>query len=264
MSPLTDTHCHIHSADYPLAVNEVRQAAVIADVGYQICVGTDAADSQSAINFAQNNPGYWASVGVHPNDQAVTPDVLAELRDLVSQPKVVAVGECGLDYFYEHLPRQAQQASLRAQIELAIQHDLPLIFHVRNAFDDFWPIFDEYAQQLAVAGTGQRLRGVLHSFTDTQANANKGLERGLYIGVNGITTFTKNQWQLDIARDLPLDRILLETDAPFLTPVPHRGKVNMPAFVRDVAEFLAVLRGDSLEHLTAATTHNARQLFNFH
>ncbi len=165
--------------------------------------------------------------------------------------KIVAIGECGLDYFYTHSPRVDQIKALRFQIELALQHDLPLIFHVREAFDDFWPIFDDY----------HGIRGVLHSFTDTQANLDKALARGLFIGVNGIATFTKNEAQIAMYRAIPLQNLLLETDAPFLTPVPLRGKMNTPANVRLVAEFLSELRGESLAGLAHATTHNAQTLF---
>jgi len=140
---------------------------------------------------------------------------------------------------------------LKFQIELAIEHNLPLIFHVREAFDDFWPILDEY----------ESIRGVLHSYTDTQANLDKALERGLYIGVNGIATFAKSQSQLDVYRAVPLQKLLLETDAPFLTPTPYRGTINQPKRVGTIAEFVASLRGESLEQLAAATTQNAHDLF---
>lgn len=165
--------------------------------------------------------------------------------------KIVAIGECGLDYFYNHSSKTDQIKALRFQIELAMQHNLPLIFHVRNALDDFWPIFDSYPN----------LRGVLHSFTDTQANLDRALARGLYIGVNGIMTFTKDQAQLAMAKQIPLQKLLIETDAPFLTPVPLRGKVNEPANGRLVANFMATLRGEQLKELAAATTTNAQTLF---
>lgn len=165
--------------------------------------------------------------------------------------KIIAVGECGLDYFYNNSPKTDQVKMLKAQIELAQKYDLPLIFHVREAFDDFWPIFDSY----------KNLRGVLHSYTDNEQNLAKALERNLFIGLNGIMTFTKNQWQLEVAKKVPLAKLLLETDAPFLTPSPVRGTVNEPANVRLVGEFLAKLRGERLEVLADATTKNAQSLF---
>ncbi len=165
--------------------------------------------------------------------------------------KIVAIGECGLDYFYGHSTKQEQEKALRYQIELALEFDLPLIFHVRDAFDDFWPIFDSY----------QGIRGELHSFTDDATNLSKALTRGLYIGVNGIMTFTKNDWQLEVAKAIPSDRLLLETDAPFLTPKPLRGRVNEPARVLLTATFLSDLRQEPLEELAQHTTTNARHVF---
>jgi len=178
-------------------------------------------------------------------------------RDVASQfhrgrsNKIIAIGEIGLDYYYEHSSKTAQQIALRFQIELALQHNLPIIFHVRNAFDDFWPIFDSY----------KGIRGVLHSYTDTYANFEQAMARDLYIGVNGIITFTKVAEQLHIAKEAPLQKLLLETDAPFLTPQPLRGSVNEPAHVRLVAEFLADLRGESPETIATTTTQNAQTLF---
>lgn len=169
-----------------------------------------------------------------------------------SSNKIVAIGECGLDYFYTHSPKPAQIKALHFQIQLALEHNLPLIFHVREAFDDFWPIFDQY----------QNIRGVLHSYTDNQANLDKALARGLHIGANGIMTFTKDQSQLHMIKSVPLQKLLIETDAPFLTPKPFRGKVNKPANARLVAEFLADLRGETPETLAKATTYNAQTLFN--
>jgi TatD DNase family protein len=167
-------------------------------------------------------------------------------------PKIIGIGECGLDYFYGHSTKEDQEKALRYQIELALEYDLPLVFHVREAFDDFWPIFDSY----------KGIRGELHSYTDNSANLSKAIERGLYIGVNGIMTFTKNDWQLEVARTIPLDKILLETDSPFLTPAPLRGKVNEPAHVLKVAEFISDLRQIPLSELAQHTTTNARQLFS--
>lgn len=168
-------------------------------------------------------------------------------------PKIVAIGEIGLDYFYMHSPRDIQIRALEAQIELALAHKLPIIFHVREAFDDFWPIFDNF----------QGIRGELHSFTDTAKNVEEGLKRGLYIGVNGISTFTKDTLQQQLFATIPLERLLLETDAPFLTPMPFRGRVNEPAFVTEVAAQHARMRAISFEDVATATTANAHALFAF-
>lgn len=251
---MVDTHCHIHSADYPLAPNEVIARAHLAGVSRLLCVGTDADDSRSAVKFAATHDNTWAAIGLHPHDAKLGQPSFDVLTELASgyPDKIVAVGECGLDYFYGHSSKEDQEKALRFQIELAISYNLPLIFHVRDAFDDFWPIFDSY----------KGLRGVLHSFTDSAENAAEAIEKGLYIGVNGIMTFTKNDWQKELVKSLPLDKIVLETDAPFLTPVPKRGTINEPANVLLVAKFLSELRGESLEAITKATTDNAVALFS--
>ncbi|MGD8374475.1 MAG: TatD family hydrolase [Candidatus Woesebacteria bacterium] len=252
---IVDTHCHIHSADYKLPIVEVEQRADKAAVTTRFCVGTDVNDSILAVNFAQNRPNTWAAVGIHPHEakggQKEFDKLQKLLDDQLKNGKIVAIGECGLDYYYGHSTKQQQFEALRFQIKLALRHDLPIIFHVRDAFDDFWPIFDEF----------KGIKGVLHCFTDDQSNLNKALERNLYIGINGILTFTKNNWQIDLFKGVAWDRILLETDAPYLTPAPYRGKVNEPAYVRQVAEFLAELRSESLDRVAKTTSKNARELF---
>lgn len=244
-----DTHCHIHEADYPLDREAAYQRALSAGVHKMICVGTDVASSQQAVAFAQTHQGAWASLGIHPHEAKMNDT--AELAKLIHEPKVVAIGECGLDYFYNHSPREVQKTTLRAQIELALVHNKPLIFHVRDAFDDFWPIFDEY----------KGIRGVLHSFTDSQAHLNRALERGLFIGVNGISTFTKVAAQITMFQQLPRENLLLETDAPFLTPAPLRDTINEPAYVMCIAEHLAALQGCSPAEIAEASTANAHTLF---
>ena len=245
---LIDTHCHIHEATYPLDLGEVLTRAHAADVNQMIVVGTSEQSSREAITFAQNHEHIYAAIGVHPHD---TKDGYSEIAALAASHPVVAVGEIGLDYFYTHSPREMQIAALEAQLQVAMDHKLPVIFHVREAFDDFWPIFDNFPG----------LRGVLHSFTDTQANADAAMTRGLLIGLNGISTFTKDPLQQAMFAGLPLEHIVFETDAPFLTPKPFRGTVNEPAFVRTIAEHHATIRGISLEEIAAATTANARALF---
>ncbi len=246
---LTDTHCHIHESSYPLERQEVISRAAKAGVARMICVGTNEKSSEEAIGFVQDRDGMYASIGVHPHD---TKDGWGKLEKLAGSPKLVAVGEIGLDYFYTHSPREVQIKALEEQIDLALRHDLPIIFHVREAFDDFWPIFDNF----------RGIRGELHSFTDSKANLERGLERGLYIGVNGISTFTKDEAQKAMFAAIPLEKMLLETDAPFLTPVPFRGKVNEPAFVRQIAEFHAGIRNVSTEQIADVSTVNAQTLFN--
>ena len=264
---LVDTHCHIQSigadkgeritreiwAKTPeLTADRVVNDATKQGVTRLICVGCDLADSKLAIDFVKNRENCWASIGIHPHEaQHRSGEMLAAFAGLAKQPKVVAIGETGLDYYYEHSPKEDQIAVLQFQIELAVEAGLPLIFHVREAFDDFWPIFEKY----------QNVRGVLHSFTDSAENMKKAIGKELYIGVNGIATFTKDPAQLEAYRNVPLDRLLLETDAPFLTPKPHRGSINVPGRVSAIADFLAELRSENREELATATTNNARQLF---
>jgi len=248
---LIDTHCHIHMANYQLAPDAVIQSAGAAGVEQMICVGTDAADSQRAVAFVADKPSCRASVGLHPHDAKSGPKSLKLIAALAARPKVVAIGECGLDYYYQHSPKNEQETALRNQIELALKHKLPLIFHIRSAFADFWPIFDSYSG----------VRGVVHSFSAGLTELEQILSRGLMVGLNGIMTFSSDQDQLTAARAVPLDRLVLETDAPFLTPVPHRGKVNEPRYVALVAEFLANLRQEAVEDVQKSTTKNAAELF---
>jgi TatD DNase family protein len=278
MFELFDTHCHIQSvgslkgerATQQLwakagekSAEDILARAKEAGVKTMMCVGCDLNDSQLAIDFVKSRENLYASIGIHPHEAdryAGKSRAKQEFANLAVEPKVKAVGECGLDYFYEHSHREAQKELLKFQIELALEHNLPLIFHVRDTssaqpgngvFDDFWPILDSY----------DGIRGVLHSFTDTKENLDKAIERGLYIGVNGIATFAKQAKQLEMYRKIPLEKLVLETDAPFLTPVPYRGNICEPYHVSTTANFLKELREEELETLAKATTSNAKQLF---
>jgi TatD DNase family protein len=263
-----DTHCHIQSAGTTVGERSTRELwaksklqattlvekAAEASVSKLICVGCDLPDSQLAVDFTQQHESCWASIGIHPHeakDYAGKPDKRHVFAKLAEGSKVIAVGECGFDFYYNHSPKQAQEEVLRFQIELALEHDLPMIFHVREAFDDFWPVFDSYKD----------IRGVLHSFTDSMQNMQEAVERGLYIGVNGIATFAKSESQLAVYKTIPADNLLLETDAPFLTPTPYRGTINEPKFLVRVAEHLSELRGESLTQISQRTTANANRLF---
>ena len=245
---LVDTHCHIHEP-YELPLGEVLEHAKEALVAQYICVGTNEESSKQAIDFAEKHAESYAAIGVHPHDTKDGYGIIAGLAG--TSEKIVAVGEIGLDYFYTNSPKEVQIEALKSQISTALEHNLPIIFHVREAFDDFWPIFDTFSG----------IRGVLHSYTDSAENLTKALERGLYIGVNGISTFTKDEAQKAMFDSIPLGRLLFETDAPFLTPAPLRGKVNEPAYVRLVAEYHAERRDISLEEIASASTANARTLF---
>lgn len=255
---LIDSHCHIHDADFPIAIDESLQAAHLAGVTQMVTIGTDEASSLAAVKFARQHDEVFATVGVHPHEASVGCDFLKNL-DFAAESKIVAIGEIGLDYHYDFSARDVQRELLKRQLGLAIELDLPVVFHVREAFDDFWPIFDQ-AATLARA-RGRELRGVLHSFSDNLANLEMALERNLCIGVNGIATFTKDKTQLEAFKQIPLERLLIETDAPYLAPKGKRGQPNQPAYVRDVAEWLAEFYAVSLAELAEATTKNARELF---
>lgn len=246
---LIDSHCHLHNTDYDLPIDEIISQAHQAGVDKMVTIGTSSDDSRLAVEFAKSHPSVFATVGVHPSystsDQSVTNNF-----DL-SHSKIVAIGEVGLDYHYPDTDKKSQAALLRQQIELAIELKLPLVFHVREAFDDFWKIADDYSIEAAV----------MHSFSDNLTNLKTIIEKNWLIGVNGIATFSKNQAQLEAFRAIPLERLVLETDAPYLSPAGKRGRINQPAYVRDVAEFLADFYGVDFEQLAQVTTANTERLF---
>ena len=220
-----------------------------------ICVGCSLSDSKQGIELANRHKSIWASIGIHPHEakQYVNNQkALQELRSLADKPRVVAIGEIGLDYFYNYSNPTDQKMLFRYQLNLAHEFNLPVILHIRDAFDDFFTIYDEFSN----------LKAVVHSFTASEEVLNKLVERGLYIGLNGIMTFTKDQKQLEMAKKVPINRLILETDAPFLTPVPYRGTICQPKHVVNTAEFLAKLRNTTLKELSLATTQNAIKLFN--
>lgn len=254
MIEYVDTHCHIHFPDYGLDKEEVLQTALNEGVTRLIAVGCSLRDSRLGIEFANKHKSVWASVGIHPHEAKLYVEnskALQELKSLVCKPRVVAIGEVGLDYHYNYSDRDDQIAMLRYQLELGLENNLPFIFHVREAFDDFFTIIDKY----------KNIRGVIHSFSTTPQVLEKCLERDLYIGLNGIMTFTKDRNQLESAKIVPINRLLLETDAPYLTPVPFRGTICQPKHVVSTAQFLASLRGESVEDLAKATTQNAKKVF---
>jgi len=234
---LIDSHCHLHDTDFFTDNREqFYKETVEANIG-MICVGTDQRSSCQAVEFAVNHESSWAAIGVHPHDtKDGWGDVKTLLENKTENSPIVAIGEIGLDYYYNNSPRETQIEGLEAQLQMAIDYNLPVSFHVRDGakdqpsvWDDFWPIFDNF----------HGLRGVLHSFTDTRDNLEKGFSRNLYVGLNGISTFTKDQLQKELFASIPLERLLLETDAPFLTPAPFRGNINKPEYVRLVAEYWA-------------------------
>lgn len=252
---LIDSHCHLHDTEFFRDDREViYQRSVESSVG-MICVGTDQRSSHEAIEFAANHENTWSIVGVHPHDAK---DGWAEIGQIVEREttdrdksKLVGIGEIGLDYFYNHSSRDVQIRTLEEQLQLAVDYNLPVSFHVREAYDDFWPVFENFSG----------VRGVMHSFTDTQANLERGFSHGLYVGVNGISTFTRDLAQREMYQNIPLEKMLVETDAPFLTPHPLRGKMNKPEYVRLVVEFWSQKRGISFDEFAKITKQNTQDLF---
>jgi TatD DNase family protein len=248
---LIDTHAHIHFDSFRDDIDGVLDRAHEVGVEKLLTVGVNDTDSAQAVAVARAYDNVWSTVGLHPHDADRGYEALEEITRLSELDTVVGIGECGLDYFKSETDPEDQARALRFQIELGLERDLPMIFHVRDAFDDFFTILDEY----------EGVRGLVHCFTAGVPELEGALDRGLHIALNGIMTFTKEERQLEAARRVPLDRLVLETDSPFLAPVPKRGQPNEPAYIAHTAAFLAGLRGESLTELERATSANSERLF---
>jgi TatD DNase family protein len=253
---LVDSHCHLDFPDYAGNVDAVVERARVAGVGVCVSIGTELAKFPGVRAVAEKFPHVWCSVGVHPHEaeKELLDDCAALVRE-AAHPKVVAIGETGLDYFYEHSPRAAQQANFRSHIAAGRHTSLPVIVHTRDADDDTIAILRDEMGKGAFTG-------LIHCFTGTQKLADAALELGLYISVSGIATFKNSTALRDVIKTVPLDRLLVETDAPYLAPVPHRGKTNEPAFVVHTAALLAELKGVTPDALATATTENFFRLFS--
>lgn len=250
---LVDSHCHLNFPELAANLDEVLANMARNDVGYALCVSVSLPEFPRILALAESNPNIYASVGVHPDyEEEVEPSV-AELVDLASNPRVIAIGETGLDYFRLKGALEWQRERFRNHIRAARASEKPLIVHTREAAADTLRIMEEEG----VSEVG----GVMHCFTESLEVAERAIALGFYISFSGIVTF-KNALQLkEVARKIPLDRILVETDSPYLAPVPYRGKTNQPAYVRHVAEEIAKLRQLSLEAVSNATTENFMRLF---
>ncbi|WP_203310087.1 TatD family hydrolase [Sphingomonas beigongshangi] len=251
-----DSHCHLN---YKGLIED--QEAVLArargrGVGVMLNIATREREWDDIVATAEREPDVWASVGIHPHEADQHPHVdTAKIVERARHPRIVGIGESGLDYFYDHSDRDRQQASFRAHIAAARETGLPLIVHTRDAEDDTLSILRDEMEQGAYTG-------VIHCFTASGAFADAAMALGLYISISGIVTFKNARDLQDTAARLPIDRLLIETDAPFLAPVPHRGKPGEPAFVADTAAFLAKLRGERIEDLAARTADNFYALFS--
>jgi TatD DNase family protein len=252
---LIDSHCHLNYEGLVERQAEVLENAREHGVTGFLNISTRQREWGDIIAVAEREPDVWASVGVHPHEADAHPDLgAAALVEAADHPRVIAIGECGLDYYYDKSDRAAQRERFQAHIEAARETGLPLVIHTREAEEDTAEILTEAVREGGVTG-------VLHCFTGSAELARKGLDLGFYVSLSGIVTF-KNAADLQAtAKWLPADQMLVETDSPFLAPVPHRGRKCEPAFVADTASFVAQLRGETPEQLAEATTANFFKLF---
>jgi TatD DNase family protein len=253
-----DSHAHIEMNDFDADREAVIQRAVGAGVEIIVCVGDGDVGSDShdaAFRLADEHPFIYTTVGVHPHEARLLDDELyAKLQDLSQHPKVIAWGEIGLDYHYDNSPRDVQREAFKRQLRMARERGLPISIHTRDAETDTLAILDEEWKD---SGLG----GVIHCFTGTRTFAEAAVERGFLISFSGVVTFKKSEDLRETARRLPGDKILIETDAPFLAPVPYRGRRNEPAYVVETARALGEIRGVEVEELGRATSQNFKRLF---
>ena len=250
-----DSHCHLNYQGLAEDQQAVLARARGAGVDLMLNISTRASEWDEVIATAERESDVAASVGIHPHEADVHPEIETEtLVARAAHPKVIGIGESGLDYYYDRSDRERQRQSFRAHIAAARKTELPIIVHTRDAEEDTYDILKEEM------GKG-RFTGVIHCFTGTRAFAEQALGLGFYVSMSGIVTFKNARDLQETAAAIPPDRLLIETDAPFLAPVPNRGKTCEPAFVADTARFLASLRSESVEALAAATSANFRALF---
>lgn len=253
---LIDSHCHLNYAGLAERQDEVLANARANGVTGFLNISTRQSEWGDVLGAAERNPDVWATVGVHPHEADAHPDLGASaLVEAASHPRVIGIGECGLDYFYDNSERDAQKERFEAHIDASRQSGLPLVVHTRDAEEDT-------AEILARAVREGGVSGVLHCFTGTADLARKALDLGFYISLSGIVTFKNAKELQETASWLPSDRMLVETDSPFLAPVPHRGQTCEPAFVADTARFVAELRSEPPESLAETTTANFFRLFS--
>lgn len=252
---LADSHCHLNYKGVAEASEEVLARARASGVVAMLNISTRESEWDAIIGTAEREPDVWATVGIHPHEADEHPHVdTACLVAAAAHPRVVGIGESGLDYYYDHSDRAAQQRSFRSHLAACRETGLPIVVHTRDAEDDTAAILREELGKGAFPG-------VLHCFTGSAELARIALDLGFYISISGIVTFKSAQNLQAVARDLPLERLLIETDAPFLAPVPHRGKQGEPAFVADTCRFLAQLRDEDPDELAEATRANFHRLF---
>jgi TatD DNase family protein len=256
---LVDSHCHLDFPDFADELAEVLDRARRAGVGRMLTICTRLDRLAPVLALAEAHGDVWCAVGVHPHEAAAAPDLSEEaMVEIARHPKVVAIGECGLDYHYDHSPRDAQAESFRIQLRAARRAGLPAVVHTREADADTAAILREVAEE----GGGAPLRGVIHCFSSGHQLADAALGLGFMLSFSGILTFNRSEEIRSVAAAAPADRILVETDAPYLAPVPRRGRRNEPAFVVHTAARLAALRGLDEEEIAQLTTANFHRLFD--
>lgn len=250
---MTDSHCHLDFKEFRGRLDSVIEAARQAGVHTMVNIGADLETSRNSVSLAEKHEPVYATVGIHPHDaKTYNDDVAAELTALLGNGKVVAIGEIGLDYYRDLSPRPIQKKVLCQQLELAVKHQMPVVIHTREAFHETFEIVKEYSSRLP--------GGIFHCFPGTVEEAMQVIGIGFHISVGGVITFP-NSRMATVAASVPLDRILLETDSPYLAPVPHRGKTNQPAYLRVIAEKLATLRNVNVEEIERVTDRNCRKVY---
>ncbi|MDO9204691.1 TatD family hydrolase [Methylotenera sp.] len=251
---LVDSHCHLNFPELLEKLSDIKQSMLDNEVGYALCISVTLPDFPQVLALAEANDNFFASVGVHPDYEDIDEPTVDELLKLANHPKVIAIGETGLDYFRLTGDLEWQRLRFRNHIRAAIACGKPLVIHTRNAAEDTLRIMREE--------NAQKIGGVMHCFTESLDVALQAIELGFYISFSGIVTFKNALSIKEVAQKIPLDRLLVETDSPYLAPVPYRGKINQPSYVKNVAEEIARLRDISFEEISIASTDNFFRLFS--
>ena len=254
---ITDSHCHIDTDRFDEDRDAVLSRAADAQVSQMVVIGAGGAlsDCDRALELVRQHGNLWATVGIHPHHaNACDSTTLSEISERAQDPKVVAIGETGLDYFYDTSPREAQRDAFRQFIRMGKERALPLILHIRDAHEE--------AKAILAEERADEIGGVVHCFTGTAQDARDYLDLGFHLGITGIVTFKRAGDLPEVVKDAPLDRLLVETDSPYLAPHPYRGKRNEPAFVAKVVEAIATIRNTPIETIAKHTTENANRLFS--
>lgn len=263
MTFVIDTHCHLYLTEFAADLQVVITRARDHQVGSILVVGIDAETSRQAIQLSEDYEEVYAAVGIHPNSQVL--DVDQELKTIaswVSHPKVVAIGEIGLDYYRQYVPIDEQMYRLQCQLNLALEENLPVIIHNRNAVEDLFPIVSKWVEKNQAKTRSNFLHcGVFHSFSEDEQWAQKIVALGFFIGISGVITFPNLRKIKDVVRTVPLSHLLIETDAPYLSPVPFRGKRNEPSYLLYTLQGISTVLGISAEVIANTTTQNAQTLF---